>query len=142
MDRLAAWGVGKVAEGRRRAEGRRPKASGSSAGCCSRLFSGHRDSIGYQLAAEIGKGSRRRASKALLRIPICNCYKSSAKSTLLLYGLARALLRCHSPDWRDDVLKVFGFAAVLASGVAISAVPAFALRTVVTQVEKNSNGSM
>lgn len=40
------------------------------------------------------------------------------------------------------MLKVFGFAAVLASGVAISAVPAFALQTVVTQVEKNSNGSM
>ena len=43
--------------------------------------------------------------------------------------------------WRDHVLKTFGAALVLASGLAITAAPAFALQTVVTQVDKNTDGS-
>jgi len=44
--------------------------------------------------------------------------------------------------WRNHVLKTFGAALVLASGLAITAAPAFALQTVVTQVDKNADGSM
>ena len=38
--------------------------------------------------------------------------------------------------------KAFGAALLLASGLAITATPALALQTVVTQVDKNSDGSM
>ena len=44
--------------------------------------------------------------------------------------------------WRNHVLKTFGAALVLASGLAITAAPALALQTVVTQVDKNADGSM
>jgi hypothetical protein len=40
------------------------------------------------------------------------------------------------------VLKTFGAALLLASGLAITAAPALALQTVVTQVDKNTDGSM
>jgi hypothetical protein len=40
------------------------------------------------------------------------------------------------------VLKTFGSALFLASGLAIVAAPALALQTVVTQVDKNADGSM
>jgi hypothetical protein len=44
--------------------------------------------------------------------------------------------------WRIYVLKTFGAALLLASGLAINAAPALALQTVVTQVDKNADGSM
>lgn len=44
--------------------------------------------------------------------------------------------------WRDHVLKTFGAALALAAGLAITAAPAFALQAVVTQVDKNADGSM
>ena len=44
--------------------------------------------------------------------------------------------------WRNHVLKPFGAALLLASGLAIAAAPALALQTVVTQVDKNADGSM
>jgi hypothetical protein len=40
------------------------------------------------------------------------------------------------------VLKTFGAALLLASGLAITADPALALQTVVTQVDKNTDGSV
>jgi hypothetical protein len=40
------------------------------------------------------------------------------------------------------VLKTFGAALLLASGLAITAGPALALQTIVTQVEKNADGSV
>jgi hypothetical protein len=40
------------------------------------------------------------------------------------------------------VLKTLGAALLLASGLAITASPAFALQTVVTQVDKNADGSV
>jgi hypothetical protein len=40
------------------------------------------------------------------------------------------------------VLKTLGTALLLASGLAINAAPAFAMQIVVTQVDKNANGSM
>ena len=39
------------------------------------------------------------------------------------------------------MLKTFGAALLLASGLAITAVPACALQIVVTQVDKNADGS-
>jgi hypothetical protein len=44
--------------------------------------------------------------------------------------------------WRDHVLKTFGAALLVASGLAITAGPALALQTVVTQVDKNTDGSV
>src|SRR5882762_5533452 len=44
--------------------------------------------------------------------------------------------------WRDHVLKTFGAALLLASGLAITAGPALALQTIVTQVDKNADGSV
>ena len=40
------------------------------------------------------------------------------------------------------MLKTFGAALLLASGLAITAGPALALQTVVTQVDKNTDGSV
>jgi hypothetical protein len=40
------------------------------------------------------------------------------------------------------VLKTLGASLLLVSGLAIAAAPAVALQTVVTQVDKNANGSM
>jgi len=40
------------------------------------------------------------------------------------------------------VLKTLGAALLLASGLAVTATPALALQTVVTQVDKNTDGSM
>jgi hypothetical protein len=44
--------------------------------------------------------------------------------------------------WRTHVLKTLGAALVLASGLAVTAAPAFAMQTVVTQVDKNPNGTL
>src|ERR1700686_4893921 len=44
--------------------------------------------------------------------------------------------------WRDHILKTFGAALLLASGLAITGTPARALQIVVTQVDKNTDGSM
>src|SRR6266404_2030866 len=46
------------------------------------------------------------------------------------------------PSGDDDMLKTFGAALLLASGFAITAAPARALQIVVTQVDKNDDGSM
>jgi hypothetical protein len=52
------------------------------------------------------------------------------------------LVRVPLHIWRIFVLKTFGAALLLASGLAISATPALALQTVVTKVDKNADGSM
>ena len=52
------------------------------------------------------------------------------------------MLRVPLHIWRNHVLKPFGAALLLASGLAIAAAPALALETVVTKVDKNSDGSM
>jgi hypothetical protein len=44
--------------------------------------------------------------------------------------------------WRNLVLKTFGLALLLVSGLAITAAPVRALQIVVTQVDKNADGSM
>jgi hypothetical protein len=43
--------------------------------------------------------------------------------------------------WRDHMLKTFGAALLLTSGLAITAGPALAMQIVVTQVDKNTDGS-
>ena len=52
------------------------------------------------------------------------------------------LLFVPSHIWRDHVLKTFGLALLLASGLAIAGAPVRALQIVVTQVDKNTDGSM
>jgi hypothetical protein len=44
--------------------------------------------------------------------------------------------------WRAHVQKTFGSVLLLASGLAINAAPAHALQIVVTQIDKNADGSM
>jgi len=44
--------------------------------------------------------------------------------------------------WRDRVLKTLGTALLFAAGLAITSDPAFAIQTIVTQVDKNADGSM
>ena len=44
--------------------------------------------------------------------------------------------------WRDHMLKAFGAALLLVSASAMTADPARALQVVVTQVDKNTDGSM
>src|SRR3984885_2480290 len=44
--------------------------------------------------------------------------------------------------WRDHMLKPFGAALLLVSALAMTADPARALQVVVTQVDKNTDGSM
>jgi len=44
--------------------------------------------------------------------------------------------------WRDHMLKAFGAAVLLVSALAMTADPARALQVVVTQVDKNTDGSM
>src|ERR1700677_321820 len=44
--------------------------------------------------------------------------------------------------WRDRVLKTLGTALLLAAGLAITSDPAFAIQSIVTQVDKNADGSM
>src|SRR5580658_8883424 len=44
--------------------------------------------------------------------------------------------------WRDRVLKTLETALLLAAGLAITSDPAFAIQTIVTQVDKNAVGSM
>jgi hypothetical protein len=48
---------------------------------------------------------------------------------------------CPFSLWEDQVLKTFGAALLLACALAITARAAFALQAVVTQVEKNADGS-
>ena len=64
-------------------------------------------------------------------------------------GDCRIASLCASPllfvplqNWRDHVLKTFGLALLLASGLAIAGAPVRALQIVVTQVDKNTDGSM
>lgn len=64
------------------------------------------------------------------------------KSVLFVYAFMSLLLFVPLHIWRNHVLKTFGAALLLASGLAITAAPAFALQTVVTQVDKNTDGSM
>jgi hypothetical protein len=61
---------------------------------------------------------------------------------LLLYALRAPFLSGQSHIWRDQMLKTLGAALLLASGLAIAAVPASAMQIVVTQVDKNTDGSM
>jgi hypothetical protein len=56
--------------------------------------------------------------------------------------MALALYRCTSGIWRDHMLKAFGAALLLVSALAMTADPARALQVVVTQVDKNTDGSM
>src|SRR5580693_2808315 len=58
-----------------------------------------------------------------------------------LYAYDDFILRCHRASGRNHVLKTFGAALLLASGLAIIAGPALALQTVVTQTDKNPDGS-
>src|ERR1700691_536587 len=44
--------------------------------------------------------------------------------------------------WRNRVLKTLRAALLLATGLAITSDPAFAIQTIVTQVDKNADGSM
>jgi hypothetical protein len=68
-------------------------------------------------------------------------YAIRGDAILLLYAF-RVLLTVPLHIWRDHVLKTFGTALLLASELAITTAPAFALQTVVTQVDKNTDGSM
>jgi hypothetical protein len=61
---------------------------------------------------------------------------------LKIYAFGAFFLPVPLHIWRNRVLKTFGSALFLASGLAIAAAPALALQTVVTQVDKNSDGSM
>src|SRR5260221_10183267 len=61
---------------------------------------------------------------------------------LLFYALRSFLLSMLLDIWRYYMLKAFGSALLLTSGLAITAAPAFALQTVVTQIDKNTDGSM
>src|SRR5260370_13865254 len=61
-------------------------------------------------------------------MPYCFCMRSP-------------LLFVPSHIWRDHVLKTFGLALLLASGLAIAGAPVRALQIVVTQVDKNTDGS-
>src|SRR5258708_16180008 len=54
-----------------------------------------------------------------------------------------ALVRDHFWHiWRDHMLKAFGAALLLVSALAMTADPARALQVVVTQVDKNTDGSL
>ena len=59
-----------------------------------------------------------------------------------LYAYDDFILRCHRASGRNHVLKTFGAALLLASSLAIIAGPALALQTVVTQTDKNPDGSV
>jgi hypothetical protein len=61
---------------------------------------------------------------------------------LLFYAFKALLLFLVLYTWRTDVLKTLGTALLLASGLAINAAPAVAMQIVVTQVDKNTDGSM
>jgi hypothetical protein len=50
--------------------------------------------------------------------------------------------QCHFAFRRNHVLKTFGAALLLAAGLAIAAGPAHALQVVVTQVDKNTDGTV
>src|SRR5258708_740606 len=69
--------------------------------------------------------------------------KLSARSTTPYCFFMRSLLLSTPLHiWRDHVLKTFGLALLLASGLAITAAPVYALQIVVRQVDKNTDGSM
>jgi hypothetical protein len=59
-----------------------------------------------------------------------------------LYAFRALLLAVPLHIWRNDVLRILGAALLVASGLAITATPARALQTVVTQVDRNTDGSM
>jgi hypothetical protein len=61
---------------------------------------------------------------------------------LILYAVVGVFMTVLLHIWRIHVLKLLGSALLLASGLAINAAPALALQTVVTQVDKNADGSM
>jgi hypothetical protein len=48
----------------------------------------------------------------------------------------------HLPAWRNHVLKSSGLSLLLAAALAVTAVPAAAMQPVVTQVDKNPDGTM
>jgi hypothetical protein len=58
------------------------------------------------------------------------------------YAFRAFLLSVSFQIWRNHVLKTLGASLLLVSGLAIAAAPAIALQTVVTQVDKNTDGSM
>ena len=61
---------------------------------------------------------------------------------MIIYAFRAFYLPVPLHIWRNHVLKAFGSALFLASGLAIIAAPALALQTVVTQVDKNADGTM
>ena len=61
---------------------------------------------------------------------------------LLFYAFMALLFFVALYIRRTGVLKTLGTALLLASGLAINAAPALAMQIVVTQVDKNSDGTM
>lgn len=61
---------------------------------------------------------------------------------LFVYGFMTSFVRVPLHTGRSHVLKLFGAALLLTSGLAITAAPALALQAVVMQVDKNTDGSM
>ena len=61
---------------------------------------------------------------------------------MLFYVLRALLIFVALYIRRTDVLKTLGIALLLASGLAINAAPALAMQILVTQVDKNPDGSM
>ena len=69
-------------------------------------------------------------------------YAFRGDAVLLLYALRSHLLHVPLQHLERPMLKTFGAALLLALGLAITVVPARALQIVVTQADKNTDGSM
>jgi hypothetical protein len=69
-------------------------------------------------------------------------FRSGSQIRIAFLGVQDALLSVPLHIWRDHVLQPFGAALLLAFGLAITTGPALALQTVVTQVDKNTDGSV
>jgi hypothetical protein len=69
-------------------------------------------------------------------------YAFRGDAILILYAFITLLLFVPLRIWRDHMLKAFGAALLLASALTITAAQARALQVVVTQVDKNTDGSM
>jgi hypothetical protein len=67
-------------------------------------------------------------------------YAFRGNAILLPYALAFTL--CTVAHLERSCAENFGFALLLASGLAIAAAPVRALQIVVTQVDKNADGSI
>lgn len=63
------------------------------------------------------------------------------KIALRLYAIVCFFTLVPSAHWRDYVLKTFGAALIVASGLALTAAPAFALQAVVSGMDKNPDGT-